>query len=73
MGQLEAQQQNKPGSTTVNPEVFELPRAARPRHPPGHLQAIALHYGVLCNRDSLLIDQRLLERQPALNLFNIDN
>ena len=57
----------------VTPEVFELPRASGTRDIPLAIcQAIALHYGVPFNRDSLL-DQidALLERQPQLNLFNI--
>ena len=60
-------------STLVTPEVFELPRASGLRDIPLAIcQAISLHYGVPFNRDSLL-DQinALLERQPALNLFNI--
>ncbi len=73
MGQLVAAAAEQPRLTAVTPEVFELPRASGPRDIPLAIcQAIALHYGVPFNRDSLL-DQinALLERQPALNLFNI--
>ena len=57
----------------VTPEVFELPRASGTRDIPLAIcQAIALHYGVPFNRDSLLdLIDALLERQPQLNLFNI--
>ena len=73
MGQLVAAAAEQARPTTVTPEVFELPRASGARDIPLAIcQAIALNYGVPCNRDSLL-DQinALLERQPALNLFNI--
>lgn len=73
MGQVVAAAAEQARPTTVTPEVFELPRASGVRDIPLAIcQAIALHYGVPFNRDGLL-DQinALLERQPALNLFNI--
>ena len=73
IGRLVAAAAEQPRPTTVTPEVFELPRASGTRDIPLAIcQAMALHYGVPFNRDSLL-DQidALLERQPALNLFNV--